>query len=243
MSDRNSDSVLILCSHGVDGAPGVATEHAARLRERGLFADVVAACLSGTPEIAAAIDAASASRIVVVPFLMAAGRAFRTLLPERIARTRNRERVLLAEPVGTHPAIATLIESKAMALAATRGWVPGDVQLVIAAHGTARDPESGIAARAHAAQIARYRRFAAVEAGFLDEDPSIEGLLASRTARYAIGVGLFADAGPHGGGDAEKPFQDDPNAVYAGPIGPETALTEIVLGRAAEAISLVSSSN
>jgi sirohydrochlorin cobaltochelatase len=232
----NRDIAVILCSHGVNGAPGAATDHAARLRERGLFADVAAACLNGTPAIGAAIDAASVSRIVVVPFLMAAGRAFNTTLPERIAQVRHPERVSLAEPVGTHPDVTGLIETKAMALAAARGWAVVDVQLVIAAHGTARDPESGIAARAHAARIARNRRFAAVEAGFLDEAPSIEGLLAGRTVPYAIGVGLFADAGPHGGSDAERPFRNDPGAAYAGPVGPDPALADIVLKRAQEAI-------
>jgi sirohydrochlorin ferrochelatase len=230
------DIALILCSHGVDGAPGAATAHAAHLRERALFAEVAAACLSGTPEIGAAIDAATAARVVVVPFLMAAGRAFRTKLPARIAHVRHPERVSLALPVGTHPALAELVESKAIALASARGWAPADVLLVIAAHGTARDPESGVAARAQAAQIARNRRFATVEAAYLDETPSIGGLLAGRATRHAIGVGLFADAGPHGGGDAEAPFRNDPDAAYAGPIGPDPALAGIVLRRAEEAI-------
>lgn len=230
------DTTLIICSHGVNGAPGAATHHAVRLRERGLFADVTAACLSGAPEIGAVIDAVTATRIVVVPFLMAAGRAFNTKLPERIVQSRQADRVSLAEPVGTHPAIAALIEAKAVALASARGCSPGDTLLVIAAHGTARDPESGVAARAHAMQIARSGQFAAVEAGYLDEAPSIASLLAGRTARHAIGVGLFADAGPHGGGDAEAPFRTDPDAAYAGPIGPDPALIEIVLNRAAESI-------
>ena len=230
------DTALILCSHGVNGMPGAAADHAARLRERRLFADVTAACLSGTPEIGAVIDAATAARIVVVPFLMAAGRAFNAKLPERIALSRHADRVSMAEPVGTHTAIAGLIESKAAELAATRGWSPGNTLLVIAAHGTARDPESGVAARAHAMQIARRRQFAAVEAGYLEEAPSIASVLAGRTARHAIGVGLFADAGPHGGGDAEAPFRNDPDAAYAGPIGPDPELALIVLQRAAEAI-------
>lgn len=230
------DIALILCSHGVNGAPGAATDHAARLRERGLFADVTAACLSGAPEIGAVIDAVRATRIVVVPFLMAAGRAFNTKLPARIAQSRHADRVSLAEPVGTHPDIAGLIEAKAAALASARGWSPGDTLLVVAAHGTARDPESGVAARAHAMQIARSRQFAAVEAGYLDEAPSIANLLAGRTARHAIGVGLFADAGPHGGGDAEAPFRTGRDAVYAGPIGPDPALIEVVFKRAAESI-------
>jgi len=237
------DTALILCSHGVNGAPGTAADHAARLRDRGLFADVAAACLNGVPEIVTTIDAATASHIIVVPFLMAAGRAFNTLLPARIARARHPERVSLADPVGTHPDIAALIESKAAALATARGWSLGQVQLVIAAHGTARDPASGVAARAHAMQIARSRQFAAVEAGYLDEAPSIASLLAGRTARHAIGVGLFADAGPHGGGDAAAPFRNDPDAAYAGPVGPDPALAGIVLMRAEEAIFVVSSND
>ncbi len=239
----DGETALILCSHGVDGTPGAAAEHAVRLRERAIFADVSAACLSGEPEIRAAVDAAAAPRIVVVPFLMAAGRAFRTLLPERLAGARRREAVALAEPVGTQPGIAALIAAKASALADARGWPVREVLLVIAAHGTARDPESGIAAREHAARVARDGRFAGVEAGYLDEPPSIEGLLAGRATRHAIGVGLFADAGPHGGDDAGQPFAADPDTAYAGPIGPDPDLTDIVLKSAQGPVSAVSSSD
>lgn len=243
MADSRGDIALILCSHGVNGAPGAVTDHAARLRERGLFAEVTAACLNGTPEIGAAIDAATAARIVVVPFLMAAGRAFNTLLPERIAQAKHRDRVSLAEPVGTHPMIAALIAGKAAALAAARGWTLDQTLLVIAAHGTARDPQSGVAARAHAATIARGGRFAGVLAGYLDETPSIASLLAARAAPHAVGVGLFADAGPHGGADAGYPFAADPGTAYAGPIGPDPDLIEVVLLSARGPVSIVSSSD
>ena len=242
-SMRPGDIALILCSHGVNGVPGAASEHAAHLHERGLYASVTAACLNGEPEILAAVDAVTAARIVVVPFLMAAGRAWNTLLPERLAKARQRDSVQLAAPVGTHHEIAGLIASKAAALAGARSWAPRDVLLVIAAHGTARDPESGVAARAHAAQITKEGLFAGVEAGYLDEPPSIEGLLAGRATRHAIGVGLFADAGPHGGGDAEQPFRADPDTAYAGPIGPDPAMAEIVLQTAGGPVSTVSSSD
>jgi sirohydrochlorin ferrochelatase len=125
----------------------------------------------------------------------------------------------------------------AAAEADARGWALADVQLVIAAHGTSRDPDSGVAAREHARRIASGGRFAGAEAGYLDEPPSLEGLLAGRAARYAVGVGLFADAGPHGAGDAAQPFLADPDTAYAGPLGPDPALAEIVLRRAQEAIS------
>jgi sirohydrochlorin cobaltochelatase len=238
MAEIFPNTALILCSHGVAGAPGAAAVHAESLRARNLFAQVAAACINGEPEIARLVDATDpAHRIVVVPFLMAAGRTFRTVLPERLATCQRRDDVLLAEPVGTHPDVALAIAALAVGAASERGWPVGETQIVIAAHGTTRDPESGAAARAQAARIAAARRFAGVEAGFLDEPPSIEGLLAGRAARYAIGVGLFADAGPHGAGDAAAPFAADPDACYAGPVGPEPGMAEIVLLRAEAALA------
>jgi len=232
-----SDIALILCAHGVDGRPGSAADHARAIAARGLFATVDAACLSGTPDIVATLDRVATPRIVVVPFLMAAGRAFRILLPERVAASRRAADTVLAEPVGTHRDVAALIASKAAALAGRRHWALDAGELVIAAHGTKRDPESGAAARLHAEAIVRTRRFARVEAGYLDEPPTIDELLARRAARFAVGVGLFADAGPHGGGDAGAAFAGLADAAYAGPVGPDPALTDIVLDRARAALA------
>jgi sirohydrochlorin cobaltochelatase len=232
-----SDRVaLVLCSHGVGGGPGVAADHAERLRKAGGFAEVAAACLNGTPALHSVIDATATPDIVVVPFLMAAGRTFTRILPERLSGARRWDAVRISAPVGTHPDIVPLVVALANEAMARRGWPAAETLLVLAAHGTLRDPASAQAARNHAAAIAASGRFAGVEAGFLDEPPSLADLLAAREAAYAVGVGLFADAGPHGAGDASTPFAADQSAEYAGPIGPDPRIAEIVRARAIEAL-------
>jgi sirohydrochlorin cobaltochelatase len=235
--DDLRDIALVLCSHGIAGRPGAAADHAQRLRKRGLFAEVAAACINGAPDIAHIVDQMSAPRIVLVPFLMAAGRTSGSVLPARIEFCRRRGDVVLAEPVGTEPAVANLIVAAAHETAACHEWADEKTLVVLVAHGTIRDPQSGAAARDHAARIAATGRFAAVAAGYLDEPPSVGDLLAARDAPFAVGIGLFADAGPHGAGDAAAPFGTDFASAYAGPVGPLPAMTEIVLARAIAALA------
>ncbi|MEX0807885.1 MAG: CbiX/SirB N-terminal domain-containing protein [Dongiaceae bacterium] len=235
MAGPFEDVALVLCSHGIAGGPGAAADHAQRLRAAG-FAEVAAACLDGSPALAETVDATEAARIVLVPFLMAAGRAFQVVLPERLAMARRRDDVRVAAPVGTHADIAVLAAALAGEALARRGWRADDALLLLVAHGTTRDPKSGEAARDHARAIAAAGCFAAVEAGFLDEPPAIADLLAGRRTAHAVGIGLFADAGPHGAGDAAAPFAADPAAVYAGPLGPDPRLTAIVKAQAIEAL-------
>jgi sirohydrochlorin ferrochelatase len=203
--DDLRDIALVLCSHGIAGRPGAAADHAQRLRKRGLFAEVAAACINGAPDIAHIVDQMSAPRIVLVPFLMAAGRTSGSVLPARIEFCRRRGDVVLAEPVGTEPAVANLIVAAAHETAACHEWADEKTLVVLVAHGTIRDPQSGAAARDH--------------------------------APFAVGIGLFADAGPHGAGDAAAPFGTDFASAYAGPVGPLPAMTEIVLARAIAALA------
>ncbi|MDZ4735021.1 MAG: CbiX/SirB N-terminal domain-containing protein [Rhodospirillaceae bacterium] len=235
MAGPFDDVALVLCSHGIAGGPGAAVDHVQRLRSAG-FREVAAACLNGSPALAATLDATTASRIVLVPFLMAAGRAFNVVLPDRLAAARRRGDVRVAAPVGTHPDIARLADTLATEALAQRGWRADEALLLLVAHGTTRDPQSGEAARDHVRAILAAGRFAAVEAGYLDEPPAISDLLVGRRVAHAVGIGLFADAGPHGAGDAAAPFTADPAAVYAGPLGLDSRLTAIVLARVTEAL-------
>ena len=235
-ADIFDDVALVLCAHGIAGGPGAAADHARRLREAGGFREVAAACINGSPGLAGTIDTLLAARIVVVPYLMAAGHSFGTVLPARLASARQRDKVRLAAPVGTHPAIAELAACRAEELLVRKGWDRKATLLVLVAHGTSRDPASAAAARDHMRTLVATDRFAGVAAGYLDEPPSVAELLRGRAVPRAIGVGLFADAGPHGAGDAAAPFAHDPAVDYAGPVGPDPRMTAIVRRRAIEAL-------
>jgi sirohydrochlorin cobaltochelatase len=146
-------------------------------------------------------------------------------------------RVTVSRPIGVHPRLADMIASKARALCATQAWQPADTALLIVGHGTERHPDSGATACRHAAQIAARGIFAEVATGFLDEQPTVPEALDALSATQCVAVGLFVDAGEHGEEDIPAllaPAGD--RAVYAGPIGPDSLVTELILEQAYAAL-------
>jgi sirohydrochlorin cobaltochelatase len=227
---RLGDTALVLCAHGIRGQVGAAAGHAERIAARGLFAEVHACALKGRPGLADALGAVKASEIVFAPLLMAEGSTLRAMLAKLDHNARRAARLTVCRPIGVHPRLGDMIHAKALALCAARVWRPGETALLIVGHGTERHPASGATARRHAAQIAAQRRFAEVAVGFLDEQPRVPGALAALAAPQCVTVGLFVDAGEHGEEDIPAllaPAQD--RAAYAGPIGPDPLITELIL--------------
>lgn len=228
------DLALLLCAHGVGGAPGVAARHAAVIAARGAFSDVAACCLHGTPSPAAALAGIAAPRVLVLPYLMAEGHATRALLPRALAGATQDVRI--ARPVGVHDAMPRLIAARAETACRTRAWMPAETALLLIGHGTRRNAESGATARRHAARLATERRFATVLTAFLDEPPSVAEALADFDGKPLVAVGFFADRGSHGEDDARRLLAAaDPAALYAGPLGCNPALVDVILDLAAEA--------
>jgi sirohydrochlorin cobaltochelatase len=141
--------------------------------------------------------------------------------------------VTVCQPIGVHPRLADMVATRAQALCATKGWRPGDTALLIVGHGTERHPDSGTTARWHAAQIAARGIFVEVATGFLDERPRVSQALDALRASQCVVVGLFVDAGVHGEEDIPALLAPaGERAVYAGPIGPDPLVTELLLDQA-----------
>ena len=168
--------------------------------------------------------------------------------------------LLYCTPVGLAPGLAALLARRVDETCRRHGLSPGDVSVLLVGHGTLKDPASAAAARRHAARLAAQGRFARVSAAFLDEPPYLVKA-AARLARPAVVVGLFAEAGLHGGDDvprllglgSRKPGQGSPGerdtgeeatgeggagavigpeaVIYAGPIGPDPGMADLVLDR------------
>jgi sirohydrochlorin cobaltochelatase len=138
--------------------------------------------------------------------------------------------VTVCRPIGVHPRLSGMIATKALALCATNAWRPADTALLIVGHGTERHPDSGATAHRHAAQIAGQGIFAEVAVGFLDEQPRVPRAFAALSATHCVVVGLFVDAGEHGEEDIPALFAPAADrAAYAGPIGPDPLITELIL--------------
>ena len=234
---RLGNAALVLCAHGVRSGVGAAAEHAERIAARGLFAEVRACALKGAPHLSEVVAAVGAPEIVFAPLLMAEGYTLDAMLRKLKDATDRRIRVTVCRPIGVHPRLAAMVASKARSLCASRGWQPADTALLIVGHGTERHSDSGVTARRHAAQIAAQGLFAEVATGFLDERPRVPEALAALSAAQCVAVGLFVDAGEHGEEDIPAllaPAGD--RAVYAGPIGPDPLITELILDQAHAAL-------
>jgi sirohydrochlorin cobaltochelatase len=228
---------LLLVAHGVGGAPGAAEQHAAAIRARGLFAAVAASCLKGAPSPLAAFQAMPAGRVYLVPFLMSAGYVLHDGIPAALGAALRDPRLTVCRPVGEGPHLTRIIAARAAQACVRQGLAAAETVLLLIGHGTPRDPQSRDAARAQAARLTADRQFAAVVTGFLDDAPDVGAALGSIEGRACVAVGLFADAGPHGEADARAALAPGGNAVhYAGAIGPDPAMVEIILDQVRAAV-------
>jgi sirohydrochlorin cobaltochelatase len=235
---RLGDAALVLCAHGIRGRVGAAAAHAERIAARGLFAEVHACALKGTPGLIETVADVRAPAVVFAPLLMAEGYTLQAMQRQLGGATDWKARVTVCRPIGVHPGLADMILAKGLALCVTSAWRPADTALLIVGHGTERHPDSGASARRHAAQIAARRRFAEVAVGFLDEAPRVPQTLRRLSVPHCVAVGLFVDAGEHG--EEDIPALLAPaggRAAYAGALGPDPLITEIILDQAQAALA------
>jgi sirohydrochlorin cobaltochelatase len=224
---HDSGKGLILCAHGVGGCPGIADRYAMQIFARGGFAGVKACCLSGRPTLADAITGLAGLRITIVPYLMAQGF---TAARMPGGGDRRAAGIRVVQPVGSHPGITRILERRAKSAAIGRGWIPEQTAVIVLAHGTTKDENSGDTARAHAARLDAIGGFAQVTAGFLEEEPRAESAIAATAPRNVVIVGLFADAGSHGETDAARLIAEaGARADYAGVVGTDPEMIEIIL--------------
>ena len=238
MAERGSTAALVLCAHGIRGGVGGAARHAERIAARRAFAEVHACALKGRPRLGEVVAAVRATEIVFAPLLMAEGYTLDAMLRRLEQANLGAKRLTVCDPVGVHPRLAAMIAAKAQALCAERAWRPADTALLIVGHGTERHPESGATAYRHAARIAAQGTFAEVASAFLDEPPHVAEALAAVRARQSVAVGLFMDAGEHG--EEDIPALLAPaggRAAYAGPIGTDPLVTELILEQANGALA------
>ena len=223
---------LVVAVHGIRGQAGAAVEHAERIASKGLFGDVRVACLKGTPELGVVIADLAGRDVTLAPLLMAEGytlKAMKSRLDPIIPLLRS---LTIAAPLGVHQGLAEEIIKTAMKACQERSWSPAQTDLLIAAHGTRRDPNSGRSAFDHVETIRAQKVFAAVGTGFLDQDPTLEDVIIASCARHHVVIGLFIDRGEHGEEDIPAILDEaDPDAAYTGPIGVDSRVTDLLLSQ------------
>ena len=193
---------LVLAAHGSRHGPeanGLVRRLAQSLRERRLFDEVAVAFHHGEPAFGAALDELSATEITVVPVLASAGHYADVVLPEALARNRRYADVRLrrSPPVGTHAGIAPLVARRVTELLREGSAARDQVSLLLVGHGTRRHADSRASTLQLAETLRRRRVAGEVLAGFLDDDPSIEAIVAQAALPTLVVIPFLIGGGTH----------------------------------------------
>ncbi|WP_254840331.1 CbiX/SirB N-terminal domain-containing protein [Natronomonas marina] len=152
-------------------------------------------------------------------------------------------------PVGTHDAMSDVIVRRAETVTDDPDVGEG-FGLAVVGHGTERNENSAKAIEYHADRIAERNRFEEVRALFMDEAPEIDDVTDFFDSEDVVIVPLFVADGYHtqedipedvGLTDDYRTGWETPATVeghrlwYAGAVGTEALMADVVLERAAEA--------
>ena len=159
------------------------------------------------------------------------------------------QRVHYCGPVGTHDAMTDVIVRRAETVTGDPDVGPG-FGLAVVGHGTNRNENSAKAIEYHADRIREQGRFDEVMALFMDEDPEVDDVAELFSTPDVVVVPLFVADGFHtqedipedmGLTDDYREGYDVPTEVegvriwYAGAVGTEDLMADVVLERAADA--------
>jgi sirohydrochlorin cobaltochelatase len=230
-------TTLLLVGHGSTRGTGAAqllARHAATLAARGCFADVRTATLAGAPSIIDAVRDLATPELCVVPMFMCAGHFVTVELPRALAAAlpdpARGPRVEICPPLGEAALIADVVAGRAVAGLREVGVNPGAATLLLAAHGSPRDPASRRATEAQVARLQAAARFRAVVAGYLEEPPTLADVLPALPAP-AVVAGLFTGGGRHAHRDVTAALTKAgrTDIIDLGPVGVDPAIPDIVL--------------
>ena len=166
-----------------------------------------------------------------------------------VTATDTGQKVIYCGPVGTHDAMSEVIVQRAKSVTGDPDVGEG-FGLAVVGHGTKRNENSAKAIEYHADRIRSMGAFDEVQALFMDEDPEIDDVTDFFDVTDIVVVPLFIADGYHtqedipedmGLTDDYRDGYDVPERVdghdiwYAGAVGTEPLLADVVLERTAEA--------
>jgi len=242
------DATLLIIGHGstVNGDSGATVyQHAAAIRQRGLFADVREAFFKIEPRIGPVLEAIRTPRVFVVPLFVSEGYFTRQAIPCELGLPAGSQEVMpcrvvlegrtviYCDPVGTHPLMTQIILARAAVVKSLGEPTPDpslegnpetpdprpqtrfDTALVIAGHGTSLNPDSRKSIDQQVQLIAAQNIFAEVHAAFLEEAPRIAEISNFVKASRIVVVPFFMSDGLHVCEDIPVLLGEDAEAVQA----------------------------
>jgi sirohydrochlorin cobaltochelatase len=188
----------LIVAHGAPSAPKgperAVKELAGRVAEELPGWVVRGATLALPGALEAALAAMPDRTPLVYPLFMSDGWFVRKELPRRL-RASSWSDCEILPPLGLDPGLPRLCLEAARAGAAAAGLAEADTALLLAAHGSPKDPQPRKATLAVADCIAAAGRFREVRAGFIDEMPFLAE--AARLDAPAVCLPFFAGRAGH----------------------------------------------
>ncbi len=254
---RRDAAALVIVGHGAAGEPASrdsVEQLAAQIRKRGRFAEVRAAFLRIPPLLPDVLASLTDRAIYVVPHLAADGVVGAEALPAALKNSAGK--IVVCQASGTHPEVARLAARRVAELRTAHGLDEARLGILVAGHGTPRNPDSAVRASTLAESL---KASGAVQAAaaFIEESPLIGEWDRLLSAPEIAVVPLLMAEGRHGGGDVARMLgiaANDPALAalkdgkpFAGPfalkgrrvwllrpLGTDPAFAEVILARVAE---------
>ncbi|GAB6054029.1 hypothetical protein JCM17960_28490 [Magnetospira thiophila] len=260
MANRFKDSALLLVGHGssVNPQSSRATfDHAEELRCRDLFAEVAVGFWKEAPKLDVCLEGVTSETVYLVPNLACKGYITGEVLPREMdldgpVTRRNGQRIVVCDPVGTHPLMAEILADRACSIMTDQGLHPDETCLILVGHGSSRNRKSAIQTEAVAARLAQMQLAADVRTAFLEHPPLVNEWAGDTAKRNVIVIPFMISNGLHGAEDIPRLLglaADDPALAIlaetgkpAGPydlqgrrlwycraVGCETRIAEVIL--------------
>jgi len=237
-----SETAVLLLGHGshIDaGSSQPVHDAAARLRRSRPGREVRVAFWKEEPSLRDAFLLIESPRVVAVPMFTSEGYFTNRVLPRELGIEPPLSEVdslgvRYTRPVGTHPAMASVVLERARAL--DEGDRASSTTLVILGHGTERHRASGDVVRRLTEQLSGVPGFTSVTCAFLDEDPRIVPVLEALDTDRAVVVPFFIAEGWHVGQtiprdlglDRGRALIEGTEVVCADPIGTHPAIDAVI---------------
>ncbi|CCQ74016.1 CbiX/SirB N-terminal domain-containing protein [Magnetospira sp. QH-2] len=217
--DRSfKDAALVIIGHGSTQNPQsskATLDHADDLRQRDLFAEVRVGFWKEAPKLDQCLEGIAAETIYLVPNLACKGYITGEVIPAAMGLTgtiteRDNKKLVLCDPVGTHPLMAEVLADRACSIITEHGLHPDHTCLILVGHGSSRNRKSAIQTEAVAAKLAEMQLAADVRTAFLEHPPLVNEWHNDTAKGNVIVIPFMISNGLHGAEDVPRLLSLDP---------------------------------
>ncbi len=258
MNNAHQNAALIIIGHGSTVNPDSSApthQHAAAIRQRGLFREVVCCFWKEEPNMREVYEMVDSDVIYIVPNFISEGYFCQQVLPRELrvdgpVTQRDGKTIRYCDPVGIHPNMTRLLLQRADEVAP--GVPRGQTSLIIVGHGTNLNENSRKVIENQVALIRDgHHGFAEVVDAYMEEKPLVSDWSELTTAPNVVVVPFFIADGLHSFQDIPVllgmreeigatlsemgVFHQNPHQLrgrllyYSGAIGTEALLADVIL--------------